>query len=262
MSLTCNTLDMVRKEYAQLTLFLIDEASLIGSRISYNIDKWIHEIMHTWTTPFGNIDIIFCGDLCQAQALHDHWVFEHPNLTATSAPYSFWRDNVKDFELKQVMQQENKEFVSVLNKLRIWSHTDNYLVYLIENYYRCLLNDPKFTSLFYLNKDVKKHNEKMLSLIDTWATTLIANAKVVKSLNIDHYNNAKIQLPIVIVLKQIFSLNLLVEIMMLKTDWSMALKALLEHPKKLKMVSFGLSLSIQWLAMSNKKKCDTCLNTK
>jgi hypothetical protein len=33
----------------------------------YNIDTKLHKIMHTLTTPFGNLDIIFCGDLCQAQ---------------------------------------------------------------------------------------------------------------------------------------------------------------------------------------------------
>jgi len=37
--LRSNTLDMLTKEYAQLRIFLIDEASLIGSQFLYSIDR-------------------------------------------------------------------------------------------------------------------------------------------------------------------------------------------------------------------------------
>ena len=36
--LSSNTLDMLSKEYQQLRLFLVDEASLIGSRMLYNME--------------------------------------------------------------------------------------------------------------------------------------------------------------------------------------------------------------------------------
>ena len=65
--------------------------------------------MHTLATPFGKIDVIFFGDLYQAAHVHDSWIFEHPSFKATSTSYNFWRDNVIDFELKQVMRHENKE---------------------------------------------------------------------------------------------------------------------------------------------------------
>jgi len=59
--------------------------------------------MHTLASSFGNLDIIFCGDLCQAQLVRDCWIFEQPHLKGTSAPYSVWKENVKNYELKHVM---------------------------------------------------------------------------------------------------------------------------------------------------------------
>ena len=66
-----NTLDVLTKEYAQLKVLLIDEVSLIGSRMLFNIDKRLREIMHVPTKPFGGLDVIFYGDFCQAQPIHD-----------------------------------------------------------------------------------------------------------------------------------------------------------------------------------------------
>ena len=51
----------LNKGYEQIHLLLINEASLIGSQMLYNIDKRPREIMHTPTKPFGGIDVIFCG---------------------------------------------------------------------------------------------------------------------------------------------------------------------------------------------------------
>lgn len=87
--LASNTLDVLSKEYEKLNFLLTDEASLIGSRFLYSIDKGLHEIMHTPSSPFGNLDIIFCGDLCQEKLIRDCWIFGQPDLKGTSAPYNF-----------------------------------------------------------------------------------------------------------------------------------------------------------------------------
>jgi len=97
--LTSNTLDIIRKEYEELRLFLIDGVSLISFQLLYNIDRRLQEIMHILPTPFANLDIIFFDDLCQAQLLHNCWIFEHLSLKETTA-HSFWRDNVIKCELR------------------------------------------------------------------------------------------------------------------------------------------------------------------
>lgn len=160
-----NTLDMLTKEYDQLRLLLIDKASLIGSRMLYNMDKRLREILHMPTIPFGNLDNIFCGDLCQIQHVHDSWIFQQPTFQDDTIPYSFWKDHVKCFELTKITKKDNKDFVSILNRIRTCSHTNNDNDYLNKLYYKPAPRDPMFPYLFFINKDVKKHNEKMLSLV-------------------------------------------------------------------------------------------------
>ena len=101
--------------------------------------------MHTPASPFGNLDIILYGDLCQAQTICDCWIFEQPHLKGTSAPYNFWKENVKTCELKQVMGQENKEFVSILNRIRTRSNIDDDLVHIIAfaSLFPCMLTNSK-----------------------------------------------------------------------------------------------------------------------
>ena len=47
--LDSNTLNNLSKKLDQLEVLLIDEVSLIGSRMLYNIDRRLHQIKHTPT---------------------------------------------------------------------------------------------------------------------------------------------------------------------------------------------------------------------
>jgi hypothetical protein len=56
-------LDTLSKLYDELQLVFLDDASLIGSRFLYSIDNRLRNIKHVHTKYFGNIDMIFYGDL-------------------------------------------------------------------------------------------------------------------------------------------------------------------------------------------------------
>jgi len=99
-SLPSNTLNVLSKEYEQLKFMFTFEASLIRSRLLYSIDKRLHKIMHTPSSMFGNLNIIFFSYLCQAQLVRDYWIFEQPHVKGTNAPYNFWKENLKTYELK------------------------------------------------------------------------------------------------------------------------------------------------------------------
>jgi ATP-dependent DNA helicase PIF1 len=64
-------LDTLPKLYDELQLVFIDEASLIESRFLYFIDNRLRNIKHVHTKYFGNIDMIFYGDLYQMQPIQD-----------------------------------------------------------------------------------------------------------------------------------------------------------------------------------------------
>jgi hypothetical protein len=95
------------KEYLQLCLVLIDQVSLIGARMLYNVDTRLSEIMYTPIMPFGNIDIILCSDLSQPQPTLYSLIFEQPSFHHDKILCTFWIDNVKYFELKEVMRESN-----------------------------------------------------------------------------------------------------------------------------------------------------------
>ena len=73
-------LDTLSKIYDEPQLVFIDEASFIGSRFLYSIDSRLRSIKHVHMKYFGNIDMIFCGDLYQAEIIQDSLIFEQPTV--------------------------------------------------------------------------------------------------------------------------------------------------------------------------------------
>lgn len=65
-SLKGEKLYTLTKYCGQLCVLLNNEAYLIGSTCLYLVEKFLHKIKHTSLTYFGNIDVIFLGDLFQA----------------------------------------------------------------------------------------------------------------------------------------------------------------------------------------------------
>jgi hypothetical protein len=165
--LDSNTLDNLSKRLEQLQILLIDEASLIGSRMLYNIDRRLRQIKHTPTKPFGNIDIIFCGDLYQAQPICDTWIFEQPTINSEKLPYTFWLDNVLSFKLNTVIRQRDEQFISILNRARTSQQTDHDLAYMNNTCHKTPPNDPRLPYLFQRNLVVDEHNKKMLDYFPT-----------------------------------------------------------------------------------------------
>ena len=137
------------------------------------MDKQLREILHTLTTHFGGLYVIFCDNLFQAQPVLDSWIFEQPR-SCNAIPYTFWRNHVTCFELKQVMRQDDKTFVSILNRIRTCSQIDNGIAYL--NKHCCIQppNDPTFPHPFHRNKYVQAHNNKMFSMLKLKTITLNA----------------------------------------------------------------------------------------
>ncbi|XP_059067532.1 ATP-dependent DNA helicase PIF1-like [Cryptomeria japonica] len=179
-SLRSERLDVLTKEYQQLRLVLIDEISLIGARMLHCIDKRFREIMQTLTKHFGGLDIIFCGDLYQAEPIHDCLVFQAPTIDTDLLPYDFWQQLVKCFNLQTTMRQTDQLFVAALNRIRMGSQTKEDIAYLNSKCLRTPPVDPMFPFLFYKRKDVDAHNQNILSTLP--GELLIINA-------IDEHNN-------------------------------------------------------------------------
>ena len=206
--LNSEKLDTLTKHFQQLRVLLIDEASLIGATFLYEIDKRLRKIKHTPTFYFGGIDIIFCGDLYQAQPIKDSFIFEEPTINNHKTSYSFWQDEVKCYQLHITMRQKNIDFIRILNKMRLNKQSDEDIEYINAHCYRAAPIDPLFPYLFYRNKDVNEHNDRMLSIVNGQLVILEAIDEVENYQDTLSYYEKTIALPIKILVKQ----NMLVEL--------------------------------------------------
>lgn len=174
LSLKNEKLDTLSKHFQQLCVILIDEASLVGATTLYQIDKRLRKILHTPTSYFGNVDMIFSSDFYQANPVRDSLIFENPKINKNTIPYNFWLDKIKFYQLHIEMRQKDPLFIDVLNRMRLNMQTDQDIAYVNNNYYRIPPLSPVFPYIFYRNKYVHIHNAKMLSLTKGEKIMLVA----------------------------------------------------------------------------------------
>jgi hypothetical protein len=184
-------LDTLSKIYDELQLVFIYEASLIGSHFLYSIDNRLKNIKHVHTKYFGNIDMVFCGDLYQSQPIQDSLIFEQPTVNMQTMTHYVWKDKIKCFELHTTMRQINETFISILNRLRTNNQTCDDLTYINSSCMQPALIDPTFPCLFYKNNYVAMHNKYMLSLMP--GNDIIINSIELKEENHGMYHVINIQ---------------------------------------------------------------------
>ena len=144
LSLNNEKLDTVSKHYGQLRVVLIDEASLVGATTLHQIDKCLRQILHMPTCHFANIDVIFLGDLYQAQPVRDSMIFESPKLDKNVIPYEFWKQKMKCYHLKIAMRKKYTHFVNVLNRIRLNDQSNEDIDYINDNFFRPHLSTHNF----------------------------------------------------------------------------------------------------------------------
>jgi hypothetical protein len=206
--LTKEMLDTLSNLYDELQLVFIDEASLIGIRFLYSINNRLRSIKHVPKKYFGNIDMIFYGDLYQAHLNQDSLIFEQPMVNMKIVMHDFWRDNTKCFEFHTKMCQTDETFIAILNRMWKNNQTHDDLTYINLRWLRPAPIGPTFPYMFYKNKDVAMNNRYMLSLMP-------GDDIIINSIDLEEYNQGNVThhehtstLPLQLVLK----LEMLVEI--------------------------------------------------
>ncbi len=105
---------MINK-YDQLKLIVLDEISLKGKRILKFIDLQLRSIKHVPKKFFQIFDVIITFDFYQVQLVYDVGVFKINTNNIDSLAPKFWMENIKCYELKQVMHQSDEKFINILN---------------------------------------------------------------------------------------------------------------------------------------------------
>ena len=102
----------------ELDILIIDEISMISDVLFDKVSEYL-QIIRKNTQPFGNIQIILCGDMCQLPPVDGDFCF----ISKT------WADlDIKKVELiKQIRQDGDIKFQKILNEVRFGVCSDDTL---------------------------------------------------------------------------------------------------------------------------------------
>ena len=161
----------MRYQFEYLKFIIIDEISLVSADMLYRIHMRLKEIFQTNVDiPFADINMLLVGDLLQLPPVRGALVFKTPfNLEFASNKdnLNLWGSHAPMLLKHNHRQGEGKEWANSLNRIRegICTEEDELRLKSRETTDQFLVSDA--LHMFYKNKDVKSHNEKMLAKLDT-----------------------------------------------------------------------------------------------
>mmetsp|Transcript_2828 Transcript_2828/g.3755 ORF Transcript_2828/g.3755 Transcript_2828/m.3755 type:complete len:715 (+) Transcript_2828:105-2249(+) len=164
-----------KKRIDETDVLIIDECSMLSSDLLEKLDAISRESRKDGSfreEPFGGMQIIAFGDFYQlppvTKSIDGGWNDRSHRMFCFDSPV--WSDlglSNNMVELKEVQRQENIEFISLLNKVRIGQVGEDDIRYLNS---QCLISESKPiptdgivpTRLYVLNKDVDEENNSSL----------------------------------------------------------------------------------------------------
>lgn len=95
--------DSLIKNYYQLCLIVIDEISLVGSKMLSFIDHRLQIIKQNHNDFTGGLDVIMTSNFYQMPLVRNSWILKSNVHGFDVLKTNFWHQYVKCYELNQVM---------------------------------------------------------------------------------------------------------------------------------------------------------------
>ena len=176
-NLSSSVLNTLRSKLLCLKLIIIDEISMVGSKIFSQINHRLKAILDT-SLDFGGVSIICVGDFHQLRPVKDSYVFQVPSGSESYdvlvGPY-LW-EKFSFVELNEIMRQkDDQRFAMALNNFANCTLTDEDLhlfngrQIVKESFHKL---PSKAIHLFGTNANVNVHNESVLNALSTEGTSL------------------------------------------------------------------------------------------
>ncbi|GFR31894.1 ATP-dependent DNA helicase [Trichonephila clavata] len=136
---------------------------MISAQLLLKVDSRLKQITN-FQSNFGGLDIILIGDLRQLPPVCSTSIYKQPKQTIVGP--ILWQ-NLKFYELNEVMRQANQQFSSFLTKIRNGEQLDGMEIILIESRF-CTVEEaearcPQGIRLFNTNDSVNEYNNKILN---------------------------------------------------------------------------------------------------
>lgn len=124
--------------FQNLDTLIIDEASMIRADLLDGIDKSLRLNRDRYDEPFGGVQLILVGDLFQLPPIVDREMKSIMDQRYDT-PYFFSANVIKEielncFELTKIYRQKNKQFIQMLNKIRVKDFNEEDLESINERY--------------------------------------------------------------------------------------------------------------------------------
>ena len=113
-----------RKNWNNLDILIIDEVSMLSLKLLDIIDMIAKRVTKKRELPFGGIQIVFSGDFYQLPPVGD----DDPESCQFCFESQLWNQLFKpenQIEATKIFRQTDKEYVKILNKLRVGKISNN-----------------------------------------------------------------------------------------------------------------------------------------
>jgi len=158
----------IRSQLVHLKLLIIDEISMVGTKIFHYVNQRLIQITGQ-NLPFGGVNVIVVGDLHQLPPVGDQKVFkplQKPNnnpIGKLFGPVSQLWENFEYFQLTEVMRQkDDAAFVDALNNLVVGKMTEDDIKLLKSRECEEENVPEDAIRLYHFNSSVDKYNEKRI----------------------------------------------------------------------------------------------------
>lgn len=154
-------------------VIIIDEISMVRCELLDAVDLMLRRFGRDYSRAFGGAQIILCGDHFQLPPVvrpEDIGMLNHLGYKDFYYWYarSYAKGNFVPFELTRNWRQEQPEYISALNKVRVGNHDD---IDLFNNSTGQDINNWDGVTLVFRNMDANEINNRMLNKLDGPVTT-------------------------------------------------------------------------------------------
>jgi hypothetical protein len=150
---------------------MIGEISLVGAKMFNFIDNRVRSI-NIQNKFVGGVNVIMIGVFYQTPLVKNSWIFLIIKGNVNVLAPIFWQTYVQCYKLNKVMGWFNMVFIQNLNKIRTITENKKDIEFINSICNGQLPNNFIIIYLFYTNKLVQKHNEKVF--INTLGPTFIS----------------------------------------------------------------------------------------
>ncbi|GFX04748.1 hypothetical protein TNCV_2247311 [Trichonephila clavipes] len=167
MPLNIEKANQYRTLFKFVKVLIIDEISMVSAELLEQINARLKQITGLFTKDFGGLDVILIGDLRQLPPVKATPIFKQIKRKITGE--TPWR-KFKQFELKQVMRQENRQFSEILTKIGDGNILTEEELKVMES--RFITKEeaqsvcPEGIRLLFTNAAVNAYNYSVLNFVD------------------------------------------------------------------------------------------------